>query len=131
MGPAPASHDLEPWRHPTDSEDFVSKYLTTKVSWRGSYPRIFVLGRNNLMTFNPVDFNKTNCWSFNELKEISVDPEDPTGFSLNIVTVSSSTTNTDSSNVLKLKFKCTYRSHLLVCLVHVYPSKFLSQLKLI
>jgi DnaJ family protein C protein 13 len=52
-----------------DNKDLAC-YFITKHSWKGKYKRIFSVGTHGITTYNPVTFEITNQWAYNEFISI-------------------------------------------------------------
>ncbi|TNN08971.1 DnaJ subfamily C member 13 isoform 1 [Schistosoma japonicum] len=51
----------------------LSCYLLTKMSWKGSYKRLFTIGTLGVTTYNKDTLRVTNQWTYEEIYEIKID----------------------------------------------------------
>ncbi|CAK4925832.1 unnamed protein product [Aphanomyces euteiches] len=85
-------------------DEFVARFQTTKLSWKGKYERIFALSATRFCTIDPKDFDVTNSWSFQSFISLELDPNDDNVFTLTIQ-------GPKKEEQLKLRHK--YRAYLL------------------
>ncbi|KAF0686013.1 Aste57867_22167 [Aphanomyces stellatus] len=85
-------------------DEFVARFQTTKLSWKGKYERIFALSASRFCTIDPKDFDVTNSWSYVAFISLELDPTDEQIFTLTIQ-------GPKKEEQLKLRYK--YRAYLL------------------
>ena len=64
--------------------DCVGRFLCTKITWRGKYPRVLCITPSAVVTQHPDNLAITNTWTFigdPDIDSVSVGPG-PTEFSL-------------------------------------------------
>ncbi|OQS02537.1 hypothetical protein THRCLA_05096 [Thraustotheca clavata] len=87
----------------SNAEDYIARFQTTKLSWKGKYERIFALSSTRFSTIDPKDFDLTNSWSFGAFLSIDLDPSDDYVFTITF-------NGPKKEEQLKLRYK--YRSYL-------------------
>jgi hypothetical protein len=88
----------------------IAQYLTTKVSWWATYPRILVVTASTLSTYNPETFQCTNQWEIADLEAVELLPIKHQ-FVLRL--------EKSRFRSAKLKFACAARGHLLSLLARL------------
>ncbi|EQC39918.1 hypothetical protein SDRG_02574 [Saprolegnia diclina VS20] len=87
----------------SSAEDYLARFLTTKLSWKGKYERIFALTSTRFCTLDPKDFDLTNTWSYAAFVGLDLDPTDDQVFTIAF-------NGPKKEEQLKLRYK--YRSYL-------------------
>ncbi|OQR94319.1 hypothetical protein ACHHYP_01416 [Achlya hypogyna] len=87
----------------SSAEDFIARFLTTKLSWKGKYERIFALSSTRFCTLDPKDFDLTNTWSYAAFVSLDLDATDDQVFTITFMGLK-------KEEQLKLRYK--YRSYL-------------------
>ncbi|ETW10342.1 hypothetical protein, variant [Aphanomyces invadans] len=85
-------------------DEFVARFQTTKISWKGKYERIFALSATRFCTIDPKDFDVTNSWPYQGLSSFELDLNDDHVFTLVIL-------GPKKEEQLKLRYK--HRAYLL------------------
>jgi len=63
-------------RTSANAGEFVARFQTTKISWKGKYERIFALSPTRFCTIDPKDFGVTNSWSYSTFMAVDLDAND-------------------------------------------------------
>ncbi|KDO23171.1 hypothetical protein SPRG_09979 [Saprolegnia parasitica CBS 223.65] len=87
----------------SSAEDYLARFLTTKLSWKGKYERIFALTSTRFCTLDPKDFDLTNTWSYAAFVGLDLDATDDQVFTIAF-------NGPKKEEQLKLRYK--YRSYL-------------------
>ena len=62
---------------------YVSRFLVTKVSWKGQYARVLALSNEILCTLDPKErFRKTNEWNLTEIVRIEIQQSNSTDLTI-------------------------------------------------
>ena len=61
----------------------VTRYYTTKHSWRGKYKRMMAIGKLGVQTINPSSWEVTNTWPYgDDVTDIMPSAKTPNEFTL-------------------------------------------------
>ena len=95
---------------------YLARFLATKHSWKGKYPRIFCVCPDSILTLNPTSFEVTNEWVYADLLDVTCSGTDTSGFTIQVkADTSSSSLAVLKSKTNKLTFASEHRmGHLLV-----------------
>ena len=64
---------------------YIRRFLATKNSWKGKYPRVFCICESSILTLNPTTFEVTNEWSYaSDLLDVTTSGIDTTEFSISV-----------------------------------------------
>ena len=95
---------------------YLARFLATKHSWKGKYPRIFCVCPDSILTLNPTTFEVTNEWSYaSDLLDVTCSGTDTADFSIQVKASSDSYFKASKSN--KITFATEHRAELLTVLL--------------
>ena len=98
---------------------YIRRFLCTKNSWKGKYPRLFCVCERAALTLNPTTFEVTNEWSYaNGLLEVACKGTDTTDFEITVAAEPGAPTSFfKSGKPSKIAFSTEHRAQLITALL--------------